>query len=665
MNFTKPDILYFWLLIVIPVIIHLFNLQRHKKILFSDVYFLTKINEESKSVKKIKRFILLITRILTLSAIIFAFAFPTKEKNSSNLKYDKVGIYIDNSFSMAMRDTDGSNLLNKAKNNAKEIINSLDENQKIVLFTNELNSINEKWLYKDDISVTIDSISLSGNQCQLNNIFQKFSLTIDSTKNNELYIFSDFQKNIDLTENDKKYTFRTKFNLVQNELNFSNISIDSCYFTSPIRTKNEIENLHIVLTNHGNEMSNTKIDLFINERKKSSYSLEIPPNTKILSSLNFINPSKTNYVKGRIEINDNNILFDNKFYFSYSTKQKIPILTVYDELLSPYISKSFSDSIFIFTKRKFNEINISELEENQLIIIDQLKIIPETLVQNLKNYVIEGGSIFIFPNRNLITESYNNLFRSLEMGNIGRWINKKNDVNYINLRHKLFKGIFKKPSININLPNVSGYFQFNKNKNSQNRKIFEFKNNDLFLSEYIFGLGSIYLTLSNLSNSNFPEHSLFPLCLYNAALVDKSETLYQKIENQIIIKLHNKKEGELIKIVKSNDFEIIGERLNRSKINFGNNIKEAGNYEVFSDQSSLKLISFNYDRGESKMSYFSESEIKNILKYQKIDFITNQKNIISKKGKLSSTQNKISFFFIALTIFLLLIELILLRTWNI
>ena len=85
MNFIKPDILYFLLLIVIPVIIHLFNLQRHKKILFSDVYFLTKINEESKSVKKIKRFILLLTRILTLSAIIFAFAFPTKEKNSSNI----------------------------------------------------------------------------------------------------------------------------------------------------------------------------------------------------------------------------------------------------------------------------------------------------------------------------------------------------------------------------------------------------------------------------------------------------------------------------------------------------------------------------------------------------------------------------------------------------
>ena len=80
MNFIKPDVLYFLLLIVIPIIIHLFNLQKHKKILFSDVYFLTKINEESKSLKQIKRLILLITRILALSAIIFAFALPTKKK---------------------------------------------------------------------------------------------------------------------------------------------------------------------------------------------------------------------------------------------------------------------------------------------------------------------------------------------------------------------------------------------------------------------------------------------------------------------------------------------------------------------------------------------------------------------------------------------------------
>lgn len=665
MNFIKPDVLYFLFLIVIPIIIHLFNLQRHKKILFSDVYFLTKINEESKSVKKIKRLILLITRILALSAIIFAFALPIKEKNSSNLKYDNIGIYIDNSFSMAMRDIDGSSLLNNAKNNAKKIINSLDENQKILLFTNDLNSTSRNWIFKDDIIDMIDSIPLSGNKCQLNNIIQKFNLKIDSTKNNELYAFSDFQKNIDLKQNAKKYNFNTKFNVLRTNLNFSNVSIDSCFFTSPIRAKNEIENLNIVLTNHGNEISDTKVDLFVNEQKKSSFSLEIPPKTKISSSLNFINPNNTNYVKGRIEINDNTILFDNKLFFSYSTKQKIPILTVYDEVLSPYISKLFTDSIFIVTKIKSSEINISELEENQLIIIDQLKTIPESLVQNLKNYVIAGGSVFIFPNRNLVTDSYNNLFKSLEMGRIGQWVNKKNDVNYINLNHKLFKGIFKNPTKNINLPNVSGYFKFYKNQNSQNRKIFEFKNNDLFLSEHILGLGTIYLNQCDLNNTNFPEHSLFAPCLYNAALIDEKETLYQKIENQIVIKLDNKKDDGLIKILKNNDFEIIGERLNKSKINFSNNIKQAGNYEVFSDKLSLKLISFNYERSESKMNYFSEDEIKNILKYQKIDFIKNKENVFSRKGIFPSIQNKISFFFIALAIFLLLIELILLRTWNI
>ena len=67
-------------------------------------------------------------------------------------------------------------------------------------------SIKEKWVYKDKVDVIIDSISLSGNQCQLNNIFQKFSLSIDG---NEIMSYTYFQifKNIDLTENDKKYTF--------------------------------------------------------------------------------------------------------------------------------------------------------------------------------------------------------------------------------------------------------------------------------------------------------------------------------------------------------------------------------------------------------------------------------------------------------------------------
>ena len=173
------------------------------------------------------------------------------------------------------------------------------------------------------------------------------------------------------------------------------------------------------------------------------------------------------------------------------------------------------------------------------------------------------------------------------------------------------------------------------------------------------------LTQSDLNSTNFPEHSLFAPCLYNTALINENETLYQKIENQTLIKLDNKKEDGLIKILKNNDFEIIGERLNRGKVNFSNNIKQADNYEIFSDNLSLKLISFNYDRSESKMSYFSEEEIINILKYQKIDFIKNNNNIQSRKRNISKYKKQNIIYFYCLSYFLLLIELILLRSWNI
>ena len=43
MNFQNPKLLYALLAIAIPIIIHLFNLQRNKKIYFSSIRFLKEI----------------------------------------------------------------------------------------------------------------------------------------------------------------------------------------------------------------------------------------------------------------------------------------------------------------------------------------------------------------------------------------------------------------------------------------------------------------------------------------------------------------------------------------------------------------------------------------------------------------------------------------------
>ena len=84
--------------------------------------------------------------------IITAFAMPFLKKNHTLKKTNKIGLYIDNSFSMSKIDENSTSLIDYAKNNAKEIVNTLTESQKILIMTNDFeknikNGILQKKLY--------------------------------------------------------------------------------------------------------------------------------------------------------------------------------------------------------------------------------------------------------------------------------------------------------------------------------------------------------------------------------------------------------------------------------------------------------------------------------------------------------------------------------------
>ena len=48
MQFKNPDILYFLVLLIIPILVHLFQLQKFTKVSFTNVAFFTK-NNSAKS----------------------------------------------------------------------------------------------------------------------------------------------------------------------------------------------------------------------------------------------------------------------------------------------------------------------------------------------------------------------------------------------------------------------------------------------------------------------------------------------------------------------------------------------------------------------------------------------------------------------------------------
>jgi hypothetical protein len=117
MLFVYPFFLFAISAILIPILIHLFQLRRYKKIIFSDIRFLKQITEQNQKQRNIKEWIILAARCLAIICLVFAFAKPfIPLSNTTVSKADKaISIFIDNSFSMSQQNKEGE-LLEVAKN---------------------------------------------------------------------------------------------------------------------------------------------------------------------------------------------------------------------------------------------------------------------------------------------------------------------------------------------------------------------------------------------------------------------------------------------------------------------------------------------------------------------------------------------------------------------
>src|ERR1700754_1527163 len=102
MNFLFPGFLFALLAIAVPILIHLFNFRRFKKVYFSNVKFLKEIELQTSSKQKLKNLLILASRILAILFLVMAFAKPFIPIADQPAAFQRqvVSIFIDISYSM-------------------------------------------------------------------------------------------------------------------------------------------------------------------------------------------------------------------------------------------------------------------------------------------------------------------------------------------------------------------------------------------------------------------------------------------------------------------------------------------------------------------------------------------------------------------------------------
>ncbi|WP_319800065.1 BatA and WFA domain-containing protein [Flavobacterium sp. N1718] len=132
MHFKHPEILYFLFLLLIPILVHLFQLRRFRKEYFTNVRFLQQLSVQTRKSSQLKKWLLLATRCLLLAAVVFAFAQPFFEAKEKNTSTNELFILLDNSYSMQAKGQKGE-LMRRA---VEDLLAHTPEDQSFSLLTN-------------------------------------------------------------------------------------------------------------------------------------------------------------------------------------------------------------------------------------------------------------------------------------------------------------------------------------------------------------------------------------------------------------------------------------------------------------------------------------------------------------------------------------------------
>lgn len=681
MKFIYPEILWALLTLVIPILVHLFNFRKFKKVAFSNVSFLKEVKQETQSKSRLKHLLILASRLLALAALILAFAqpyFPVNDATSST--GDKaVSIYIDNSFSMEAESADGR-LIDLAKNKALEIVEYYRPTDKFQLITNDFEGRHQRLVTKEEMLELVEEIQISPDVVQLSDVItrQRDVLETSGLASQTSFVVSDFQKNthdFDLLEADSTISIRFVPSLVEAA---QNIYIDSAWFATPVRQLNQPEELHVRIVNHGEQtLQNVPINLSINGEQKALGSFNVDPTSSVDTSL-FFTHNEPGFKRGTLSISDHPVTFDDQFHLSYEVAEEISILEILgDPSAGSYFSKIYrEDEFYDYHSVSSKNVDYSSFSEYNLLIINSLEEISSGLASEIERVVSNGASTIIIPHADCDIDSYNEVFSLVNTSpwRVATFTGTK--VSDLNLEHQLFNGVFESIPKNIDLPVVNSFYDTEVRTRSSESTLLGLQNGSPFLTASTHGDGIVYRYSVSLNpeQSNLAQHAIFVTAsIRMAELSQPTARLYYDIGNDEVITLRNMQvSGESTFHLKDTligiDFIPAYRKVSsNTELFLHEQVIQASNYDLTWNNELMSVLSFNYDRKESDMARFEVAEAKELLAKAGIDnstiITTGLESLQQHVGELDEGK-KLWYTLILIALAFIAVEILLIKFWR-
>ena len=652
-SFGQPLFLWGLLSIGVPIWLHFINKKSTSTLYFSDIRVLKGTPTQGKGFRFLHDLVLLLFRIVALSALILAFSQPKwdglLQKNSS-----QTYLFVDNHVGLMEGNRTAFNSL------ASELPRS---KKPVFLLLNSFQNADFESKTWKEVSDLWPSLKMSDRVDNPKSIVDRIA-EINAEQNvgsrpNILWV-SDFPRSSSWPQ------FPTNFDVHIVPIQIppsANVVVDSLSNNSSQIQSGRPFNLKVRIKNIGNMAAkDQKLGLYLDDFPISTEKINLKEGEA--KWLDFgISLSDKRSIKVKL-ISDDQVLFDNVYSFLLEIPDSKDVYVLEGMSREKYISTVFlNDSLFDFhsVNRQSLLANLSKIKG--FLILNDLNSFSAEGLKLISIWVKQGNTLVFLPTAPFNNEVINRLnLNFASQGNVFKQETSNRALAVrLPMKHvRFFNSILEQSSFKKNLEmfNSNSYLQWD-----GGLPIFEYVNGKPFLSQFKLGAGSMYVFSGDIANEadGFFKHGLFLPVFQEMALnnnmnhwsasvfsntfeISAPKTYKFSSSEKGLVTL-NKGKQSWIPEQKWTGTQWICEWPELLERNF------SGFWQVNIRDKKMLNLAINYPLKESEMRQFSRDEIQAHYKGKQNIQVTNMKDV--PLGAEVSSDLSLYFFIASLCFFLI------------
>ncbi|MEZ4700456.1 MAG: BatA domain-containing protein [Rhodothermales bacterium] len=642
MTFLNPLLLLGLLAAAIPLIIHLFNFRRPRKVDFSSLAFLKELQKSTMQRVRIKQLLLLALRMLAIASLALAFARPTLMGSLSGAlggrSHTSMALVIDNSRSMGVRDAQGA-YIDQARELAAGVVQYAQTGDELFIVpTGALTGgaaepITTRSLAQDaveDIEIQPASLTLYEAIDRAQGL-----LANASHINREVYVISDFQRYMlaDSSARSAAGDGARTYILPVGERVEPNIAITQVQVASRIIEAGQPVRIEATLVNYGDDdVEGYVASVFLDGERVAQSAADLP--SRVPKTVSFtVTPQRRGWLPGEVRIEDDAFESDNVRFFTINVPEQRSVLVVAGEghstdfialALSPQLTRG--RSIFNLETIPETALATRALGSYDAVVLVGVRSLSSGEVGALAQYVADGGGMLFYPGEAGQAADYNALFESLGAGRFSGFSGALNgeqsiaSFDRVDLEHPLFEGVFESagsPSrINVERPLIAHAMNYTPGSGNE-QTLIQLSNGFPFLQEVRHGDGIAFLmaVAPDVRWSDLPRRGLFIPLVYRSMYyltADESVAGEQLIIGEPeSLRLAGVADAEPVRLKAPDGVEFTPEQRNlfgAMLLEIDRSLTTPGIYDVMAGEVLVRRIAFNVPTDESDLGVWPVDE---------------------------------------------------------